>query len=655
MLSAMLAGPGGATPASTPTPAQSAAISQALDGTGLRFEPNEGQAGAAPGYVARGAGFTVAAGPTEAVLRQGPADATTVQFVGANPQAVAVPEQPLADQVSYFLGGRPGAPTEVTVPTFGRVEYQNVYPGINLVYYSTQGQLEYDFVLQPGADPNAITLNVQGARSVAVDAGGDLVMQTASGVVRQRQPTVYQDQGGVRQQVAGGYVLDGGQVHFRLGAYDAARPLVIDPIVFSSFIGNTLGSSGENSVKVDSTGTIVVLAGYAAGFFGANLVVTRLDMDPATNTVTRLREYPFVGHGDSFARGLALDPNDPDTAYIVGDTNAPDFPVTPESMFTPGQRSAVLICLNTSPFGGGLNWSVVTQGLGQDQGLGVVAAPPLANGASDGAYFTGESAQNGTNNLFVVHMKASGQVGETFVANPVLDFAGLSSFGSGIDVMANPAPGPNDGPNTVVVTGWVFDASVPGTHPFLARLNDNIDGHTMNRVFQQIVPQFGTGTRLTIDPTVLDPTDPMGLLPTFVVTGSVANELGGTDLWLARYGLSGIFLQGDFWRFGTFNFGSDIAPEGNGRFVLAGSADPTGSLHALFVEFDALLTLGQPFFFTGSGFDSGFAVAFATATFGVFTAGATTSPDFSPLVNPFLADFSAPPGSTDGFVAKATL
>jgi hypothetical protein len=205
------------------------------------------------------------------------------------------------------------------------------------------------------------------------------------------------------------------------------------------------------------------------------------------------------------------------------------------------------------------------------------------------------------------------------------------------------------------VTGWVFDPSVPGTHPFLARLNDNIDGHTMNRVFQQIVPQFGTGTRLTIDPTVLDPTDPMGLLPTFVVTGSVANELGGSDLWLARYGLSGILLQGEFWRFGSFNFGSDIAPEGNGRFVLAGSANPTGPLHALFAELDALLTLGQLFFFTGSGFDSGFAVAFATATFNVFTAGATTSTDFSPLVNPFLADFSAPPGSTDGFVAKATL
>jgi hypothetical protein len=664
MLSAMLAGPGGATPASagpasTPTPGQSAAISQALDGTGLRFEPNEGQAGPAPGYVARGAGFTVAAGPTEAVLRQGPADATSVQFVGANPQAVAMPEQPLAGQVSYFLGGRPGAPTEITVPTFGRVQYQNVYPGINLVYYSTQGQLEYDFVLQPGADPRAIALNVQGARSVAVDAGGDLVMQTASGVVRQRQPVVYQDQGGGRQQVAGGYVLDGGQVHFRLGAYDAGRPLVIDPflLVFSTYYGNplTLGASTLNAVKSAFGGSVVYVVGYTAGFFGwSNLLVARLDMDLATNTVTSLVPYIMGGTtGDSTGRGVAVDLANANRLFVAGDTGASDFPVTPESTFFPGQHSAVLISLTTGD-GGGLNWSEATQGDGLDQGLGVAAAPPLANGGSGGAYFAlriDQTFQTGTYNASVVRLYSDGTAGVAYLTDP-LTILGFSSAWSGIDVMPNPAPGLNDGPNTVVLTGWVFDASVPGTHPFLARLNDNINGRTMNvdPVFRPFfVPQFGSGTRLAIDPTVLDPTDPTGQLPTFVVTGNVANELGGSDLWLARYGLSGFFLQGEFWRFGSFNTGSDIALGGGGSIGVVGSSNVTGSLQAGFFAFDQLLTPTDSFNFTGSGASTGYGIALGDAR--VYIVGATSSPDF-PVVNP-IQPFLA--GPVDGFVAELTL
>jgi hypothetical protein len=593
-----------------------------------------------------------------------------------------VPEQPLAGQIHYFLGGHAGGVTELSVPSFGRVAYQDVYPGVNLVYYSTHGQLEYDFVLQPGADPNAIALNVRGARA-SVDAGGDLVLQTAAGparpgglggspsgaagagnaTVRQRQPVVYQDLGGVRQPVSGGYVLDGGQVHFRVGAYDTARPLVIDPILlFSSYYGNDLGADALNDVKVDATGSIVDVTGYTAGFLGfSNLVVARLNFDPNTETVTSLQEYVFGGTGDSFGRALDMDRTDPDTVYVVGDTTAPDFPVTPESTFTPGQRSAVLISLNTDPalyqggwtYPGSLNWSIVTQGLGQDQGLAVRAAPPLPNGASGGAYFAGlidQTFQTGTYNFWVSHLSAAGLSGETYLADPAT-LNGLNSAVSGIDVIANPAPRANDGPNTVVVTGWVFDAQAQTTHPFLARLNDNIDGRTMNGVFQQIVPPPGTGARLVIDPSVPDPTDPTGQLPTLIVTGSVANELGGSDLWLARYGLSGFFLQANFLRYGTFNTGSGIAL-GGGSIYVAGSTNQDGGLHAYVTLFDPDLIpiLPQPSVLGGSVAESGYGIAFDPVSAAVFTVGATASPDF-PLVNPIQPVFTGP---TDGFVTKLT-
>jgi hypothetical protein len=287
----------------------------------------------------------------------------------------------------------------------------------------------------------------------------------------------------------------------------------------------------------------------------------------------------------------------------------------------------------------------------------VRAAPALENGASGGAYFTGlidQTFQTGSYNFWVSHLSFAGASGETFLLDPGF-INGMSSAGSGIDVMVNPAPGATDGPNTVVVTGWVFDASVPGTHPFLARLNDNIDGRTMNGVFLQIVPPFGLGSRLVIDPTVPDPTDPTGQLPTLLVTGSVANELGGSDLWLARYGLSGILLQGAFARFGSFNTGSGVAL-GGGSIYVAGSTDAAGGLHAQVTRFDPEdLTLPPAtLIFTGSGADSGYGIAFDGATNTVFTVGATSSPDF-PLVNPVQPVFGGPPGSTDGFVAKVTV
>src|SRR5262249_55469981 len=140
------------------------------------------------------------------------------------------------------------------IPNFGRVEYENVYPGIDLAYYGNQGQLEYDFVVAPGSDPNAIQLSIQGAQSLSLDAQGNLVLHEPGGDVIEQAPVVYQQIGSVRQAVAGKFVLQGNTVGFQVGAYDPSRPLVIDPTLsYSSFIGS--GKYSETfAIAVDSTG-----------------------------------------------------------------------------------------------------------------------------------------------------------------------------------------------------------------------------------------------------------------------------------------------------------------------------------------------------------------------------------------------------------------
>src|SRR5262249_33607315 len=145
------------------------------------------------------------------------------------------------------------------IPTYGRVQYQDVYPGIDLVYYGNQQQLEYDFQVAAGADAGAIRLRFAGASGLSVDGAGNLVVQTAAGDLVEHAPILYQEGSAGRQSVSGGYVLDGDdEVHFQVGAYDATRPLVIDPILsYSTYLGGDPRHFSEG-IAVDGSGNAYV-------------------------------------------------------------------------------------------------------------------------------------------------------------------------------------------------------------------------------------------------------------------------------------------------------------------------------------------------------------------------------------------------------------
>src|SRR5262249_30304377 len=166
------------------------AIQAAYGQLPLAFEANQGQAAAPINFMAHGSGYALALTPAEAVLAlQKPAstpgkpapgtpgDVVQLQLVGANPAAPVVGQDELITKSNYFIGSDPSQ-WRTNVPNYGQVEYQGVYPGVNLVYYGNQGQLEYDFVVAPGADPGAITLAVQGTQGLTLDAEGNLVLPT---------------------------------------------------------------------------------------------------------------------------------------------------------------------------------------------------------------------------------------------------------------------------------------------------------------------------------------------------------------------------------------------------------------------------------------------------------------------------------------------
>ncbi len=241
----------------------------------LFFEPNQGQTAPQVKFLARGASYGLFLTADEAVLQlqhsafstqhsapgsqlsavssqRASSSVIRMRLDGADASAHVSGASPLPGKSSYFIGNDPSK-WHRDIPQFARVEYKGVYPGVDLVYYGDQGQLEYDFRVAPSADPNQIALSFRGA-STRIDSG-DLLLSTEQGDVRFRAPHIYQQDGNNQKSVAGAFrQLADNKIGFTIGAYDHSRELVIDPVLsYSTYLG---GSGTESLVKiaVDSAG-----------------------------------------------------------------------------------------------------------------------------------------------------------------------------------------------------------------------------------------------------------------------------------------------------------------------------------------------------------------------------------------------------------------
>ena len=338
-----------------------AARPAALDGLPLAFEPNRGQVDAPVQFVAHGPGYRVFLAASEAVLALAPSPAgeqvVRVVLAGGSVAPVAEPIDPLPGTVNYYFGTNPEA-WHVGVPTFARVRYRDVYPGIDLEYYGTRQELEYDFRVAPGADPAAILLSFDGAGPLALDAEGNLAICLGDGALVHRAPSLYQEAGGVRRPIAGRFALRGGSmVGFEVGDYDASAALIIDPVVlsYSTYLGGSAGD-GARDVAVDGAGNVYVTGwAWSRDFPTLNALqpakpdpenvycgvvpyppphcYSNCPFDPCQDSfVTKLAAdgasllYSTYLGGTSDDRAMALAVDGAGNAYVTGRSYSDDFP-----------------------------------------------------------------------------------------------------------------------------------------------------------------------------------------------------------------------------------------------------------------------------------------------------------------------------------------
>ena len=194
------------------------------------FESNIGQANQATRYLARGSGFWLLLGSSDVSLAvQSKKEAFTlkVEWIGGNRKPVTQSMDLLPGTSNYFLGGEP-KDWYTNIPNYGRIEYQDVYPGVDFIFYGNQRQLEYDMVLKPGARLDSVKLRFTGATRIAVDSSGDLVLYTPAGEFHQRKPLVYQNVAGVKHVLRARYVLHRDVIGLKVDLYDQTQPLVIE-------------------------------------------------------------------------------------------------------------------------------------------------------------------------------------------------------------------------------------------------------------------------------------------------------------------------------------------------------------------------------------------------------------------------------------------
>ena len=424
----------------------------------LHFEKNQGQANPTVKFLARGNGYALFLTPGDAVLSlqqsqifdessyasasagegdesdvtekkleqaftEDPFAVVRMALVGAKGQAKMVGQDQLPGRSHYFIGNDPSQ-WRTNIPQYAKVVAEQVYPGIDLIYYGDQRQLKYDFYVAPGADTNVITLAFEGIDKLEINDKGELVLHTPAGSVLHHKPVIYQELDGVKQTVKGDYLLKGGsKVGFQLDSYDVSKPLIIDPVLsYFTYLGGSGHDKGAG-IAVDAVGNSYLTGQTTSANFptanafqpsssGTEVFVTKVNA-----AGSELIYSTYLG-GNSTDEGFAIAVDAAGSAYVTGHTDSNNFPtvIPVQAPLGGGVLGGDAFVTKLNPAGSALEYSTYLGGSLFDRGNGIdvdAAGKAYVVGQTRSSDFpiTGGAAQTvfgGESDAFVTMVNATG-------------------------------------------------------------------------------------------------------------------------------------------------------------------------------------------------------------------------------------------------------
>jgi hypothetical protein len=472
----------------------------------MSFELNQGQADRTVRFQARGQGYAILLKPSEALLALQPPSQNTrvpekrgelprpssrvlkMRIEGANPSAPATGLHRLPGISNYFIGNDPSR-WHTHIPTYEKVQFENVRPGVNLVYYGNQSQLEYDFVLSPGVRPESLSLSFEGS-DATVDEQGDLVFTSTGGKITFRRPVAYQcykPEPGSKHFLSASYVLKGhNRVGFDVPDYDPHEPLIIDPVLnYSTYLGGNGGDTG-NAIALDTIYDAYVTGSTASTNFPTKTSVIATSPYQKTyggDTDAFVTEVRYDGEaiiystylgGNNFDVGNGIAVDSSGDAYITGTTYSANFPISSQNVFQPtlgGNSDAFVSKLD--PSGSRLLYSSYLGGSNYDYGLGI------ALDQYGKAYLTGSTQS--TDFPISVNAIQTGNAGngDAFAAEVSLQSAGLADLvystylgGGGADSGQGIAV---DLSGAFYVVGYTFSTNFPTFNAYQPKNAGNVN------------------------------------------------------------------------------------------------------------------------------------------------------------------------------------
>lgn len=684
----------------------------------MSFERNQGQTYSRVEYMARGNGYILFLTPTDAVfslrspsaqskmpsVRRGtelrarnlskPRNArkdsiavVRMQLAGANALAKVSASQPLPGTINYYLGNDPSK-WQTNVAHYARVSYQDVYPGVDLAFHGAQRQLEFDFVVAPGASPAPIGFHFAGAHGVTTDDSGNLVVSSAAGDVLLHRPVAYQEQNGARQLVDARFVLKANNVSFKIGNYDHSRELVIDPSVsyeYSTYLGGS-GNDAGYGIAFDSNGDAYVTGQTASPNFPgasntltgtANAFVTKI----AAHGSSLLYSIYVGGNGANGDSGNAIAVDGFGDAFVAGGTTSSNFPHTTGVFQTTLKGAGNAFVLELAP-SGVLMYSTYLGGSGSDTALGI------ALDGSGNAYVTGSTSSmdfptqghiqgylaGSTGSGFLTKMNSSGTalVYSTYLGGSSTDIGDVADAVA-VDSSENAfVTGQTYNPSFHTTTGafqtTCGSCSSGNSNAFVTVINPNGNGYVYSTFLGGNNRDYATGIEVdNADNAYVTGAAESSNFPT--TAGALQTTYGGaTDAFIAKLNSSGAALVYSTYLGGSgFDTAAGIAVDGGGNAYVTGqtsssnfpTATPTqsalgGGDDAFVSELNA--TGSQLVFSTYLGGsadedDGGFgAIAVDSPGVNIYVTGDTQSTNF-PTQAPYQAA-NGGAGNADVYVVK---